>query len=394
MERKIINLGIFGFGCVGQGLYEVLNKTKGINARIKKICIKDPHKSRPIDAHYFTTDKDELLNDPEIDVIVELINDTQAAFDIVTTAMKNGKAVVSASKRMIAENLEVLYELQQQFKVPFLYEAACCASIPIIRNLEEYYDNDLLNAVEGICNGSTNYILTKVFEQHLDFDTALKEAQEKGFAETDPSLDVEGFDPKFKICILLLHAFGTFVRPEEVFNFGISHLSHFDINFARQRNCKIKLLATCRRTNGHVVTYVLPHLISEHHLLCDVNNEYNGVLVESSFAENQFFIGKGAGGTATGSAVLSDISALTYHYHYEYKKIGQSNPPELSNDITLKLYLRYTRPEMVDISLFESILEKYESSDNHYVVGTISLNTIIQSKWTSHPDINLLVMEY
>lgn len=394
MERKNINLGIFGFGCVGQGLYEVLNKTKGINARIKKICIKDPHKSRPIDARYFTTDKNELLNDPEIDVIVELINDTQAAFDIVATAMKNGKAVVSASKRMIAENLEVLYNLQQQFKVPFLYEAACCASIPIIRNLEEYYDNDLLNAVEGICNGSTNYILTKVFEQNLDLNDALKEAQEKGFAETDPSLDVEGFDPKFKICILLLHAFGAFVRPAKVFNFGISHLTAFDINFARQRNCKVKLLAICRRTDGHVVTYVLPHLISEHHLLSDVNNEYNGVLVESSFAENQFFIGKGAGGTATGSAVLSDISALTYQYHYEYKKIGQSNTPELSNQITLTIYLRYSHPDLVDLRKFESILEKYESMENHYVVGSISLDTIIQSGWTSHPEINLLVMGY
>ncbi len=393
MDKKIINLGIFGFGCVGQGLYEVLNKTKGINARIKKICIKDPNKQRPIDMSYFTTDKEEILNDPTIDVVVELINDTSAAFNIVSTALKNGKAVVSASKRMIAENLKALYDLQQQHHVPFLYEGACCASIPVIRNLEEYYDNDLLNAVEGICNGSTNYILTRIFEDNHDFETALHEAQEKGFAETDPTLDIEGHDPKFKICILLLHAFGTFVKPEEVLNFGISHLNDFDINYARQRNCKIKLIAKCRKHNGNVVTYVLPHLVNEHSLLGDVNNEYNGILVESTFAENQFFVGKGAGGTATGSAVLSDISALTYNYRYEYKKIAQAKPLSLTHDVQLKIYLRYKKTDQVDLADFYSISEKYESADNRYVVGIINLDKLKNSSWLKNKEVNLLVLE-
>lgn len=393
MEKKIINLGIFGFGCVGQGLYEVLNKTKGINARIKKICIKDPNKPRPIDMSYFTTDKDEILNDPTIDVVVELINDTAAAFDIVSTALRNGKAVVSASKRMIAENLRALYDLQQQYHVPFLYEGACCASIPVIRNLEEYYDNDLLNAVEGICNGSTNYILTRIFEENQGFETALKEAQDKGFAETDPTLDIEGFDPKFKICILLLHAFGTFVQPEEILNFGISHLNDFDISYARQRNARIKLIAKCRKYNGNVITYVLPHLVSEHNLLSDVNYEYNGILVESTFSENQFFVGKGAGGTATGSAVLSDISALTYNYRYEYKKIAQANPLALTQDIRLKIYLRYKKTGQVDLADFYSISEKYESSANQYVVGTISLSKLRTAGWLKNKEVNLLVLE-
>jgi homoserine dehydrogenase len=392
MERKLINLGIFGFGCVGQGLYEVLNKTRGINARIRKICIKDPNKQRPIDMSYFTTDKEEILNDPAIDVVVELTNDTTAAFEIVSAAMKNGKAVVSASKRMIAENLRSLYDLQQRHHVPFLYEGACCASIPVIRNLEEYYDNDLLNAVEGICNGSTNYILTKIFEEQVGFDAALKQAQEKGFAETDPALDIEGFDPKFKICILLLHAFGTFVQPEEVFNFGISHLNDFDINYARQRNSRIKLIAKCRKHNGNVATYVLPHLVTEHHLLSDVSNEYNGILVESTFSENQFFVGKGAGGTATGSAVLSDISALTYNYHYEYKKIAQARPLTLTNDVQLKIYLRYKKKDPVNLADFYTISEKYESTDNDYVVGVINLEKLKNADWVHNKDVNLLVL--
>lgn len=393
MEKKIINLGIFGFGCVGQGLYEVLNKTKGMNARIRKICIKDPNKPRSIDSSYFTTDRDEILEDPTIDVVVELINDTEAAFQIVSKALENRKAVVSASKRMIAENLKTLYGLQQQYHTPLLYEGACCASIPIVRNLEEYYDNDLLNAVEGICNGSTNYILTKVLEEHLDYETALHQAQEKGFAETDPTMDVGGFDPKFKICILLLHAFGTFVEPSQVLNVGIDRLNDFDINFARQRNSKIKLIAKCRKQNGGVVAFVLPHLVGPNHLLGDVSNEYNGILVESTFAENQFFVGKGAGGTATGSAVLSDISALTYNYHYEYKKIGQANPLELTEEYQLTIYLRYKKPDQVDLTDFFHITEKYESPDNRYVVGQISLKKLKEAAWLRHEAVNLLVLE-
>ncbi|PUZ30290.1 homoserine dehydrogenase [Chitinophaga costaii] len=393
MEKKIINLGIFGFGVVGQGLYEVLNRTKGINARIKKICIKDPNKTRPIDSSFFTTDKDEILNDPSIDVVVELINETDAAFDIVSTALRNGKAVVSASKRMIAENMEALYKLQVENKVPFLYEASSCASIPIIRNLEEYYDNDLLNAVEGICNGSTNYILTKIFEEHRSFETALQEAQDLGFAETNPTLDIEGYDSKFKIVILLLHAFGTFVKPEEVFNFGIHHLNDFDIQFARQRGCTVKLIGAVRRENGHVFAYVLPHLIKEHNLLFDVYNEYNGILLESAFTDKQFFVGKGAGGTATGSAVLSDISALLYNYRYEYKKIKQNNQPHFTNNVVLNVYLRYSSPAQVNLEQFESISEKYESPTFRYVVGKINLKDLQTAKWLTDKGVNVLVIE-
>src|SRR4030065_2562209 len=155
--KRNIKLGIFGFGCVGQGLYNVLHQTRGISAEIKKICIKHPEKQRPIDASFFTTNRDEILNDPEIDVVVELIDEVDAAFEIVSSALKKRKAVVSANKKMIAENFQALLLLQQQYETSFLYEASCCASIPVIRNLEEYYDNDLLTSVAGILNGSTNY---------------------------------------------------------------------------------------------------------------------------------------------------------------------------------------------------------------------------------------------
>jgi homoserine dehydrogenase len=289
--------------------------------------------------------------------------------------------------------LPQLLQLQKKTGRSFLCEAAACASIPVIRNLEEYYDNDLLNAVEGICNGSTNYILTKITEDNIGFQTALQEAQDKGFAETDPTYDIEGIDPKFKLCILLLHAFGTFVKPEEILNIGISRLNDFDISYARQHNKKIKLLAKCRKQNGGVVADVLPHLIGEKHLLGDVDNEYNGVLVESSFAENQFFVGKGAGGTATGSAVLSDISALTYNYHYEYKKFAQANHLALTHDIQLKVYLRYKKQGQINLADLYTISEKYESANNHYIVGTINLKKLKEAEWLKNKEVNLFVLE-
>ena len=392
MKRKNLTLGIFGFGCVGQGLFDVLSRTNGIKATIKKICIKNPDKSRTLATHYFTTDKNEILNDPEIDVVVELINDEVAAFEIVKTAMQNGKAVVSASKKMIAENLLELHELQQQYKVPFLYEGACCASIPIIRNLEEYYDNDLLHSVEGIINGSTNYILTKIFDENISFAPALLEAQNLGFAETDPSLDIEGFDPKYKLCILLLHAFGLFVKPENIFNFGIQHINDFDISYARQKKAKIKLIAKCKKINNDVFAYVFPHLIYENSQLNNISNEYNGLLVESAFSDKQFFAGKGAGSTPTGSAVLSDISALSYNYRYEYRKIGQTSSLELNNNLPLKLYVRYSNSQKIDLGDFTAIHEQFASEENKYLIGTIPLEKVKQLKWLHEDGVNLLVV--
>src|ERR1700761_796554 len=181
-----LNIGLFGFGVVGASLYEVLTKNTSLNAQIRKICIKHPDKKRNAPAELFTTEADALLNDDTINVIVELIDDADAAYNIIATALGNKKAVVSANKKAIAEHLPELLALQKQFNTPFLYESACCASIPIIRNLEEYYDNDLLQSVSGIVNGSTNYILTRIAEDSLTFDAALKLAQDEGFAESNP----------------------------------------------------------------------------------------------------------------------------------------------------------------------------------------------------------------
>jgi len=160
---KNLNIGLFGFDCVGQGLFETLNKSKNFGGVIKKICIKNPDKKRKLSSELFTTDKNEIINDPSIDIVVELIDDANAAYHIVVNSLKAGKPVVTANKKMVAEHLEELVELQDETGQALLYEGAVCASIPIIRTLEEYFNHEPLNEIKGIFNGSTNYILTKVF---------------------------------------------------------------------------------------------------------------------------------------------------------------------------------------------------------------------------------------
>ena len=392
MNRNL-KLGIFGFGVVGQGLYHVLEETKGIKAEILKICVKTPNKTRPLPMEYFTYEKEDILENPEVDVVLELIDDPKAAYEIVTAALKKGKAVVTANKKMVADHMTELYELQKEYNVPLLYEGACCASIPIIRNLEEYYDNDLLSAVDGIFNGSTNYILSKVFSEQKSFDEALKEAQELGYAETDPSLDIEGYDAKYKLCIILTHAFGLFVNPDDVFNFGIQNISEFDIKIAREKGYKIKLVAKSRKIDGRVVAMVIPQFVSNKSELYKVEREFNAVIVEGAFSEHQFFIGKGAGGYPTGSAVLSDISALTYNYMYEYKKTKQAPDLKLSSDFEINIYLRFNNPDLIDKGIFSLILEEYKAMENQYIIGKINFSKLIDAKWLSNPDVNIILLE-
>jgi homoserine dehydrogenase len=392
MERKI-KLGLFGFGCVGQGLYNVLHQTMGINAEIKRICIKHPEKKRPIDAGFFTTRRDEILNDPEIDVVVELIDEVDAAFEIVSAALRKKKAVVSANKKMIAENFEALLNLQREYNTPFLYEASCCASIPVIRNLEEYYDNDLLTSVEGILNGSTNYILTHIFEHGQAFDEALKKAQELGYAESDPSLDVKALDPKYKLLIILVHAFGILLKPDDIFNYGIQNLKDADIRHAREKNACIKLVAKCKKMDNKVFAYCMPRFVSLSDTLNKVTNEYNGLLMEGAFSEHQFFMGKGAGGNSTGSAVLSDISALTYQYRYEYKKLNQHLNYGFTQDIDLEVYVSYNEKVKPNQRDFVSISVKHESPGFNYLIGKINLARLKQCDWLQNESVNMVLTE-
>ena len=377
MTREKLRIGLFGYGCVGQGLHDVLNSSSGFKADIVRICVKDRQKKRRIAMSNFTFDKNDILNDPSINLVVELIDDADEAFNIVTTAMKKGKNVVTANKVMVAKHFRELVDMQAKYKVSLLYEASAGASIPIIRNLEEYYDNELLHSLRGILNGTTNYVLTKMHNESIDFSVALRQAQEKGFAESDPTLDVEGWDAKYKLCIITGHAYGLFLEPEEVFHYGIKSISTFDIRYAKEKGFKIKLVPYVGKTDEKSITsFVLPRFISPDKYLYNVDNEYNGVITEAAFADKQFFSGKGAGGHATGSAVLSDISANSYGYKYEYKKYQQRTVSNYTRNHFLEIYLRYKNEKDRKLFGFKEVSEYFSSKLYKYVIGIVNLETL------------------
>lgn len=374
MTRKELRIGLFGYGCVGRGLHDVLENSRGIRAEIVRICVKDKEKERRLPMSFFTFDKNDILNDSSINLVVELINDPEEAFLIVRQAMLNGKSVVTANKVMVATHLEELVRLQQENKVALLYEASAGASIPIIRNLEEYYDNELLHSLRGILNGTTNYILTLMHNEGKDFSSALKEAQDKGFAEKDPGLDVDGWDAKYKLCIIAAHAFGLFLNPDEVFHYGIGKISGHDIRYAKEKGYKIKLVPYVGKTDEHTITgFVLPRFVSPDKYLYNVDHENNGVITEAAFAEKQFFAGKGAGGHPTGSAVLSDISANSYGYRYEYKKNIQGTVRNYTRDHEIEIYLRYHDEKDRELFRFSNISEFHSNHSYRYVIGTVNL---------------------
>lgn len=391
--HKELTIGLFGFGVVGEGLYKVLQQTPSLRANIKKICIRNPEKKRNAPVELFTTDRNQLLQDETINVIVEVIDDADAAFQIVSTALKGGKAVVSASKKMIAEHLSDLLKIQQETEQPFLYEASACASIPVIRNLEEYYDNDLLHSIQAIVNGSTNFILTRMFEDHLDFREALMLAQQLGFAESNPSLDVEGYDALNKWTLLLTHAYGIISRPEEITFSGIQNIKQSDARVAKEKHFHIKLVAQAKKlVNGKVAAFVLPQFVKEEDHLSFVKNEYNGVVIESGFADKQFFYGKGAGSFPTASAVLSDISALRYQYRYEYKKLYHHKPLELTDEFYVRAYLSFDDLKYIPREKFEWIEEWHANEDRKYLVGVLPFTALKEGDWWKETNTSLILL--
>lgn len=380
MSNKL-NIGLFGFGCVGQGLYHVLNNSTGFKADIVKIAVKHKNKPRSVPEELITYDKWDIINDPGINVVVELIDDAEEAYHIVTESLKRGKHVVTANKKLLAFHLEELCALQKSRQVSLLYEGAVCASIPIVRILEEYFDNEALEKVSGIFNGTTNYILTRIIRERLSYQAALASAQEKGFAETDPASDVEGFDPKYKAAILALHAFGLGINPASILNIGITGLQEEDIHYAREKGYRIKLTPVIRRIGRKQLSvFVIPRFVKEDEQLFNVENEFNGVVLEGRFSGEQFLQGKGAGSYPTGAAVLSDISALSYGYKYEYKKYAQHHGMEFTNDVLIDVYFRYTTiPDLENIE-FAEIRERYTGTGFSYLTGSVYLQSLLRQK--------------
>ncbi|MCE2788815.1 MAG: homoserine dehydrogenase [Saprospiraceae bacterium] len=385
-----LKIGLFGCGCVGGGLYEVLNQTRQLPAVIHKIVVKDPSKKRQVPSSLISFHKEEILDDPAIDIVVELINDSDAAYHIVCDALKKGKHVVSANKKLIAEHLDELILLAKSNGVSFLYEGAVGGSIPVIRNLEEYYNNDTLSSIEGIINGTTNFILTKGNEG-IGYAEALAEAQLKGFAEADPTLDVDGFDAKFKLVLLLKHAFGLTTTPDEVFNTGIRHIKQQDIAFAREKGYRIKLIGHGHKLPSGVAGFVAPQFIKNQHPAYFVDNEFNAIIVQAAFADKQLFIGKGAGSFPTASAVLSDISAIQYQYQYEYRK-SDTPTNKLTPDFHLHAYIGSASLDDVHSVPMDVTDSVFSSKEYSYKTGQISFQQLRKTDWLEQKQLSLILL--
>ncbi len=378
---KKLNIGLYGFGVVGRGLYAVLQKSKTVDATISTICVKHKNKVREADTPLLTLNREKILSDPDVNVVVELIDDAAEAYTLVKEALYSGKNVVSGNKKMLASHLEEMIHIQKDTGKSLLYDASACGSIPIIRNLEEYYDNDLLKSITGILNGSSNYILTQIFHKNKDYATALKEAQALGFAESNPDSDVNGSDSLYKLVIITAHAFGIIVAPDDVFRFGIDNVSRFDVRFAKEKGLRIKLIAKVMKTKtGDVALYVAPAFVGEDDYIYNVEEEYNGVVIEGEFYDKQFMFGKGAGAFPTGSAVLSDITAISHNYKYEYKKRKFFKQPDFTNHVSLTVYLRYDRKEDLSLFDFEQVYERYSGRETNYLIGKISLEVLLKLK--------------
>ncbi|MDY5406460.1 MAG: homoserine dehydrogenase [Sodaliphilus sp.] len=395
MDNKQINIGLFGFGTVGKGLYDVLKKIQPENVNIVKVCVRNVAKhSAEAPELEFTNNADDIFTDSRINFIVELIDDAEAAYGIVKRALQAKIPVVSGNKKMLARHIQEMIQLQRDNDTALLYDASACGSIPVIRNLEEYYDNDLLISVKGILNGSSNFILSKIFNEGMNYAEALKLAQDLGFAESDPTLDIGGWDSLFKLIIITIHAFGVYVEPEQIFTFGIGNMNEHDIQFAHEKRRRVKLVGWAEKVDeDKLVLSVMPHLLSKQKYIYSVEDEFNGVVIKGLFYYKQFMFGQGAGGFPTGSAVLSDITAQLYDYRYQYKKLQSPHQLHFTNDYKVRIYYRYDSPATLNLLEFSTIHESYYSDTYKYVVGDIELSQL-QAQAQSLRESNVFVCLY
>lgn len=369
------SIGLIGFGTVGEGLHLLLNHSNTVSAQIKQIVVKDRLKERSLPANQFQYELSSVLNNPAIDLVVELINNADDALQITTQSLKEGKPVVTANKKMIAENLTALSSLQATYAGALYYEAAVCGSIPIIQLLERYFQFEPIKGLRGVFNGTSNFILTKIDEEKLDFETALKQAQELGFAESDPTSDVGGYDALYKLVILTFHAFGTIVQTKDVLRFGIQNLSPRDIEFVRKSDRKIRLVPTAKLIDGKLALYVLPQLIEPNEALYSIRLETNAVELEGENTGKQFYSGLGAGAFPTSAAVLSDVQSALNGWKYAYRK-QQLTSVELTDELSIQVYVRTNNHSLLTSLPFIKVREGYIDNEYRYIIGQLSLEQL------------------
>lgn len=317
-EIKTVNIGLAGLGNVGAGVYKNLLKNAdlltgrvGSKIQVGKIAVRNLDKTRDVDvpAELITGDWRELIADPSLPIIVELIGGTTEAYDLVKAAILAGKTVITGNKALLAERGMELVELAEAKNVPLYFEAAVAGGIPIIKAVREALIGNQIQAIYGIINGTTNYILTRMSDAGLSYEVALGEAQAAGYAEADPTLDVNGWDAGHKALVLAWISYGRWIRPSDIYVEGIEKIAPIDLNFARSMGYQIKLVAIVRLdASNRVEVRVQPSLLPRHHILANVNGVFNAVAVYGDIVGETLFYGSGAGQDATSSSVISDLA--------------------------------------------------------------------------------------
>ena len=353
---KEIGIGVLGFGTVGSGVVETILKNgdliadrTGVRLVLRKVADLDIETDRGIDMDpsILTTNANEVLEGQDIDIVVELVGGTSIAGEFMVTALNNGKAVVTANKALLSECGEDVFSAASTSGKDLYYEASVGGGIPIIKALREGLVSNNIDRIHGILNGTCNYILTRMEDEGIEFDVVLKQAQELGFAEAEPSLDIDGLDTAHKVCLLASLAFGRPVSMDDVYTEGIRGLSPEDIEHARELGYRIKLLGIMKRENGSIDVRVHPTLVPMDHMLAKVDGVFNAVLVHGDVVGETMYYGRGAGQAPTASAVVADIVDIARNLASESvnrlaAQQTQQNPPAIRplEEISARYYLR------------------------------------------------------
>ena len=347
---RTLKIGMLGCGVVGSHVARLLTEDSGDFAaragaelQLTRVVVRDSNKARAhVPISILTTDAPSVVKDPAIDLIIEVMGGINPARELILSAIQNGKSVITANKALLAKHGAELFEAADHHGVDLYYEAAVGGAIPILRPLRESIVGDHVHRVMGIVNGTTNYILTKMDENHSDFGVALKEAQSLGFAEADPTADIEGHDAAAKAAILAGLAFHTRTSVDDVWVEGISTITARDVEVARDINHVIKLLAIAEITGGGEISIrVHPTLLPRHHPLAAVRNSFNAIFVEAESAGELMFYGPGAGGAPTSSAILGDLIAIARNKTRGGEGHGESDYAALSIATKAEVVTRY-----------------------------------------------------
>ncbi len=355
-QRESISIGLMGLGVVGSGVAktlfeksEAIAQQAGCPLRIKKILVRDLSKKRDFDAshHLLTTDPEQIITDPEIDIVIEVVGGETEAFEYIKEAISKRKHIVTANKEVISKHSLELFALASKNKVDIRYEASVGGGIPLVAPFQRDLLANNISAIHAIINGTTNYIVTRMTKDGLDFATALKQAQELGYAEANPANDIDGVDAAYKLAILATLAFRTEIRPDDIYYEGISRLTARDFRYAKELGYAIKLLAIAKKEKQAIQVRVHPAFVPEDLLLANVDGVFNAIQVEGDLVGRVIFYGRGAGSSPTASAVVADVIQLAQNIYLGIRprpqlKLYKAKKLTPISEIKTRYYMRVT----------------------------------------------------